>query len=326
MEPEGVSPSTGAWAAPSVTPPPVPPMAESVTGRRIAAGFIDLIPLVLISVGLGHRVETDLEFQYRLEGANFLLMAVVGLGYYFVSETLTGTTAGKRLMGITVVDENGARPGAATVLKRTLLRIVDALPALYLVGFICVLATSESRRVGDMVAHTRVVSLREAAADAESSGRRRSGTRAVLALVIGVVALASGVIGTAVRLSETPPGDRLGAFEVDRDMVPRVREVMATFESPTTEEVEALFATGATNTQEIDQLLDTIDSAVGAFTGNYEIVDHQKVLDADLLTLGHHDVMQIRLNAQFEQSTQPVIVTFAALHDQLQMVGWNVGN
>lgn len=323
MEPEESSASMGAWAPPSVVSS-VPAETESVTGRRIAAGFIDLIPLVLISVGLSHRVEGDEGFQVRLEGVNFLLMVLISLGYYFVLETLTGTTAGKRLMGITVVDSAGGRPGAVTVLKRTLLRIVDALPAFYLVGFICVLATPEKHRVGDMVAHTRVVSLRAAAAEAERSGRRRSGTRGALALVVGVAALVGGVVGTAARLSETPPGDRLGGLEVDRDMVPRIGEVMATFEDPTTERVEALFAQGVTNTQEVDELLNVIDGALGAFTGNYTITDHRKVLDADVSPLGRHDLMQFRLTAEFEQSTQPVIITFAVLEGQLEMVSWNV--
>jgi uncharacterized RDD family membrane protein YckC len=300
-------------------------VTESVTGRRIGAGFIDLVPLVLIGIGLGHRVDVDQGIQFRLEGVNLLLMAIIGFGYYFVSETLTGTTPGKRLMGITVVDEDGGRPGAVTVLKRTLLRLVDALPALYLVGFICVVATPDKRRVGDMVAHTRVVSLSTAAAMAEHSGRARSGTRAALALVIGITALAAGVIATIARVTETPPGDRLGQFEVDQHMMPRIREVMAAFQDPTTERIEALFAKGTTNTAEIDQLLSKMSDTLGPFTGGYTVVQHQKVVGADLSPLGRHDVMQFKLTAEFEQSSQPVIITFAVIDGRLEMVGWNIG-
>jgi uncharacterized RDD family membrane protein YckC len=301
-------------------------MAERVTGRRVAAGFIDLIPLVLISIGLGRRVETEPGFEFRLEGIGLLLMVLISLGYYFVLETVTGTTAGKRLMGITVVDADGGRPGAVTVLKRTLLRIVDALPAFYLVGFICVLATPDKRRVGDMVAHTRVVSLRTAAAEAERTGRPRSGTRAAIALLVGAVALVGGVIGTVVRITETSSADRLGHFEVDQDMEPRIRDVMAAFENPTTSGIEALFADGATDTQAVDELLSTVDNAVGAFTGNYTIIEHQKILDADVSPLGRHDLMQFKLTAEFEQSTPTVIITFAVLDGQLEMIGWNVNS
>jgi uncharacterized RDD family membrane protein YckC len=324
MEPDGISPPMGTWAPPPVVPP-APPVTDSVTGRRVAAGFIDLIPLVLIGVGLGRRVDTEQGVQFRLDGVNLLLMALIGLGYYFVLETLTGSTAGKRLMGITVVDANGGRPGAVAVLKRTLLRLVDALPVLYLVGFICVVATPERRRLGDMVANTRVVSLRAAASEAERSGRPRSGTRTALALVVGAAALASGVIGASVRLTQAAPGDRLGAFEVDRDMVPRVSDVMATFANPTTTQIEALFAEGATTTQDVDQLLSTMDDAFGAFTGNFTIIDHLKVVDADVSPLGRHDLMQFELTAEFEESTQPVIIAFAVLDGRLEMVGWNVG-
>jgi uncharacterized RDD family membrane protein YckC len=325
MEDGGFSPPTGVWAPPPPVAPPLAPVTERVTGRRVAAGLIDLIPLALISIGLGRRVETEPGFQFRLEGMGLVLMAVISLGYYFVLETLTGTTAGKRLMGITVVDADGGRPGAGTVLKRTLLRIVDALPALYLVGFICVLATPDKRRVGDMVAHTRVVSLRTAAAEAERTGRPRSGTRAALALLVGAAALAGGVIGTVARITETSSADRLGHFEVDQDMEPRIREVMAAFENPTTSGIEALFAEGATDTQAIDELLTTMDNALGAFTGSYTIIDHHKSLDADVSPLGHHDLMQFELTAEFEQSTPTVIITFAVLEGQLEMLGWNVG-
>ena len=331
MESGDLTPATDSWAPPSAMPPapsapPSPPVIESVTGRRVAAGFIDLLPLVLISVGLSQRVESEPGVQLRLEGVNALLMVLIGLGYYFVSETLTGTTAGKRIMGITVVDADGGRPGAVAVLKRTVFRLVDALPALYLVGFILVLVTPEKRRVGDMIAKTRVVSLRAATAEAELSARQRSGTRAAVALIIGAVALVGGVIGTAARVSEGSASNRLGDFEIDRDMEPRIREVMAAFEDPTVDEIRALFASEATNTQEIETLLTALDGTFGAFTGNYTTIDHQKLVGASVPPLGRLDVMQFDLSAEFERSTQPVLITFAVLDGELEMVGWHVGD
>lgn len=49
--------------------------------------------------------------------------------------------------------------GAATI--RTILRIIDTLPVLYLVGIIVILLTERNQRVGDIVADTAVVRARE---------------------------------------------------------------------------------------------------------------------------------------------------------------------
>jgi uncharacterized RDD family membrane protein YckC len=43
------------------------------------------------------------------------------------------------------------------VAVRTILRIVDSLPAFYLLGFIVVVASKEKQRIGDMAAGTVVV-------------------------------------------------------------------------------------------------------------------------------------------------------------------------
>jgi uncharacterized RDD family membrane protein YckC len=71
---------------------------------------------------------------------------------------MTGQTLGKRLLGIRVVNQDGSRVSFGASFIRNILRIVDALPVLYIVGLITVLATGERRqRVGDLAARTRVV-------------------------------------------------------------------------------------------------------------------------------------------------------------------------
>jgi hypothetical protein len=81
----------------------------------------------------------------------------LALGYYFVLEAWAGQTVGKRLLSLRVLHAGGARPSARAVAIRTLLRMVDWLPLLYLAGFITMLATGKHRRrIGDLAARTAV--------------------------------------------------------------------------------------------------------------------------------------------------------------------------
>ena len=63
----------------------------------------------------------------------FLIVIVV---YYVLLEAFTGATAGKWIAGIRVVGPNGNRPGLTASLLRNVLRLVDTLPALNILGVI----------------------------------------------------------------------------------------------------------------------------------------------------------------------------------------------
>lgn len=71
---------------------------------------------------------------------------------------MSGQTVGKRLLDVQVYGPGGARPSAGAVAGRTLLRVVDFLPVMYLVGFITMMATGARRqRIGDLAARTGVI-------------------------------------------------------------------------------------------------------------------------------------------------------------------------
>lgn len=140
--------------------------AESteVVGKRIAAMLIDAFVLFIVFfvVGLasggGHSGHGRASIHL---GSNASLVFLgVTLAYFFVCEGMTGQTLGKRLMRIRVVSADGSRATWGQVLGRTLLRIIDSLPVLYIVGLITVFATGRGRRqrVGDLAARTLVVS------------------------------------------------------------------------------------------------------------------------------------------------------------------------
>src|SRR4051794_15386531 len=135
--------------------------ASEVIGRRVGAGLLDIALLAVLFVVMGLLFgESHAEGGHasvNLHGAAAVVYFVLALGYYFVSEALSGATLGKRALGLRVIGPDGAPAGAGRVGVRTLVRIIDVLPLLYLVGFIAVLATPSKRRLGDLAAKTDVV-------------------------------------------------------------------------------------------------------------------------------------------------------------------------
>jgi len=68
-----------------------------------------------------------------------------------------GQTLGKRLMKIKVVANDGKVPGYGQSVVRNVLRIIDMLPAMYLIGAVLIFLTEKDQRLGDLAAKTRVV-------------------------------------------------------------------------------------------------------------------------------------------------------------------------
>lgn len=96
-----------------------------------------------------------------------LVFFVVLFGYDVAFEVLaSGRTPGKRWNGLRVVRVGGQPIGFVASAIRNLLRVVDLLPAVYLVGITSILVTRKNQRLGDVVAGTVVVRERRAASQA----------------------------------------------------------------------------------------------------------------------------------------------------------------
>jgi uncharacterized RDD family membrane protein YckC len=106
------------------------------------------------SMGMGTAAEVAAIYgaMAGVWGLSFLMMLL----YFTYFETTTGQTIGKKLVNIKVVKENGKKLTYMDAFVRTLLRIVDSI-ALYLIGFVVVIATDKKQRIGDMAAGTIVV-------------------------------------------------------------------------------------------------------------------------------------------------------------------------
>jgi len=99
---------------------------------------------------------------------SLILLFVLNWFYHTAFEIFwRGQSPGKRFMGLRVVRADGSpvNPGASFL--RNLLRFADTFMFLYLIVFICMLASPAFRRIGDWVADTLVVYT----AHARSPGR-----------------------------------------------------------------------------------------------------------------------------------------------------------
>jgi uncharacterized RDD family membrane protein YckC len=92
------------------------------------------------------------------QGFFFLLLFVGEWFYPVVFEVWNGgATPGKKLVGLTVVHDDGTPVGWSGSLLRNLLRFADFLPVLYGFGLVTMLAHPRFKRLGDLAAGTVVV-------------------------------------------------------------------------------------------------------------------------------------------------------------------------
>ena len=160
----------------SVSAPPryIPPKPLADLGSRIVAGIVDYIIIGIVAgvlsmlVFLPASVVTGPGMMNVFEPAWFAprwfgimgIMAVMWLLwliYFTYFEGTSGQTIGKKLSNIRVVKEDGSRCDFGSALVRNILRVVDHLPFLYILGIILIAATEKKQRLGDMLARTIVV-------------------------------------------------------------------------------------------------------------------------------------------------------------------------
>ncbi|MFB6233980.1 MAG: RDD family protein [Halopenitus sp.] len=143
---------------------PTPDMSEyaGVLDRRLEALLIDGLLVVLTLGVLGYLGGTLLVggavggVGGALVGIQFVAPFAL-IGYQTAMEGYYGRTVGKSLRNIVVVDEDGSSVGWGGAVVRNLLRIVDALPAFYVVGVVVAYLTDDHQRLGDLAGSTVVV-------------------------------------------------------------------------------------------------------------------------------------------------------------------------
>ncbi len=156
----------------AATPPPVgciPPSPLADLGSRIVAGIIDyviigivagvlaiflVVPWALMGGGMMRGFDWGwFSGMFGIMGVMWLLWLV----YFTYFEGSSGQTIGKRFTNIRVVKDDGTRCDFVSAFIRNLLRIVDHLPTLYILGIILIAATDKRQRLGDMLGKTIVI-------------------------------------------------------------------------------------------------------------------------------------------------------------------------
>jgi uncharacterized RDD family membrane protein YckC len=88
----------------------------------------------------------------------------------------SGRTIGKRAAGLRVVRSGGQSIDPLASLIRNVLRLIDFLPSVYLVGAISIIASRNNQRLGDLAAGTLVVRERNGRTDAAGMSTWSRGT------------------------------------------------------------------------------------------------------------------------------------------------------
>lgn len=94
--------------------------------------------------------------------------ALMALGVFFmewlypvVFEVVQGATPGKRMMHLSVVQDDGTPVSVKASMTRNLLWVADFFPMLYFTGLIAMSLNGQFKRLGDLVAGTLVVYVEE---------------------------------------------------------------------------------------------------------------------------------------------------------------------
>ncbi len=127
----------------------------------LAAIFIILTSLFLMSFGVGDGlIESIFDSEFAKSFAYFqaallLFLFTMGKFFYFglCEMFMRGQTPGKRYAHIRIVKQGGFHLDGMSILIRTLFRVLDQLPPLWIVP----LLTKNTQRLGDIVAGTIVV-------------------------------------------------------------------------------------------------------------------------------------------------------------------------
>ena len=131
-------------------------------GSRMIAAVVDAILIgllvFLLLFGVSQLALDGFGSGIVIQALVTILITLVVLGYLVGFEALNeGRTPGKRAVGIRVVTSEGDSIGFLAAFLRNLLRVVDFLPAVFIVGAASILFTKTNQRVGDITANTIVI-------------------------------------------------------------------------------------------------------------------------------------------------------------------------
>ncbi|MFP4141052.1 MAG: RDD family protein [Planctomycetota bacterium] len=201
--------------------------------RRMFALLLDglILSAVTMAVVLTMAMVGVREVMWY-QGAVIFCVLLLPILYGTLLEWLwRGQTIGKKVLQIRVADEQGLNLRPSQVFARNVGRLVDLLPAMYLVGGIACLLTRRVQRLGDIAGGTIVVLTRQTPPpDLDQIGPRVFNSLLQHPHIVGRLrqrirpAEAAVALQALLRRNELDPGARLTLFarlaEYFRDLVP----------------------------------------------------------------------------------------------------------
>jgi uncharacterized RDD family membrane protein YckC len=181
-------------------------------GRRAAARIIDfcvtyilglvagLSSGIVLAIAAAATHQSLRSMLARIQGIHLTtLLASIAAGFFyeFVLEGLHGSTVGKQILGIVVVQEDGSPCGLKGAAIRSLAYFVDAL-FFGIVGYTAMKRDESHQRYGDDWAHTVVVQKATISPDKLRSGGvfvaalALAAAANIITMMIGVLTLALG--------------------------------------------------------------------------------------------------------------------------------------
>jgi uncharacterized RDD family membrane protein YckC len=192
-------------------------------GTRMLAQAIDIALIVAIELGVvfvGGMVSAASE-SFGLV-VMIVAAAVVPFAYFIIPEGRGGQTPGKRALRVNVVTADGGPIGWRESVIRNIIRPIDFLPALYVLGGFVAIGSSRSQRLGDHAAGTVCVRMPEEGALASLASSAPTFSAAVEAL--------SGAAPVAPSYPTLPP-DLVGDLRIyaarEHDLHDEARQAMA---------------------------------------------------------------------------------------------------
>jgi len=126
--------------------------------KRAGAMLIDFLAIILLFYFI---IFTNF-FDNRVLFTGYLYLAYLSPLIYLVAlESIYGQTAGKMLLKIKVIQKSGKKASFGKCFLRNLLRLVDMLPAFYLIGILLIVFTDKKQRLGDLATGTVVVDYKK---------------------------------------------------------------------------------------------------------------------------------------------------------------------
>lgn len=142
---------------------------------RLAAWLLDLVLILGLTVAASAAASALSVLGNVGAAVHAVLFFVINWGYFVFFEWFWGgQSLGKRALNLRVLSDDGVRITLQQSAIRNLLRVVDSLPLIYLVGGAVAFGHPQGKRLGDMAAGTVVVQERHLSLpDAVVSERER---------------------------------------------------------------------------------------------------------------------------------------------------------